>query len=101
MNAALSIPVAVPLAARGGKQKETHNVRLKKRNVFLAKNGGNLPRANQYAPGILVAALPPPFRFPYGVTILKQKETHIVRLFLFGDPYGNRTHVFAVRGRCL
>ena len=20
---------------------------------------------------------------------------------IFGDPYGNRTHVFAVRGRCL
>ena len=22
-------------------------------------------------------------------------------LFLFGDPYGNRTHVTAVKGRCL
>ena len=31
----------------------------------------------------------------------KQKEAHDVCLFLFGDPYGNRTHVFAVRGRCL
>ena len=23
------------------------------------------------------------------------------RCFLFGDPYGNRTHVTAVKGRCL
>ena len=40
------------------------------------------------------------FRFPQ--RILKQKipmRKH--RDFSFGDPYGNRTHVTAVKGRCL
>ena len=32
----------------------------------------------------------------------KQKKKDIRRdVFLFGDPYGNRTHVTAVKGRCL
>ena len=30
----------------------------------------------------------------------KRKTPHL-RCFLFGDPYGNRTHIFAVRGRRL
>ena len=37
------------------------------------------------------------FRFPYG-----QKKTHTEWcVSFFGDPYGNRTHVTAVKGRCL
>ena len=33
--------------------------------------------------------------------LIKQKS-HLKRGdFLFGDPYGNRTHVTAVKGRCL
>ena len=37
------------------------------------------------------------FRFSYG-----QKKTHTKRcVSFFGDPYGNRTHVTAVKGRCL
>ena len=31
----------------------------------------------------------------------KKKTTDNVGGFLFGDPYGNRTHAFAVRGRRL
>ena len=30
----------------------------------------------------------------------KPKPNKSVKVFL-GDPYGNRTHVFAVKGRCL
>ena len=38
-----------------------------------------------------------PLRFPYG-----QKKTHTEWcVSFFGDPYGNRTHVTAVKGRCL
>ncbi len=38
----------------------------------------------------------PSFRFPYG-----KKEDTLKGVFFFGDPYGNRTHVTAVKGRCL
>ena len=31
----------------------------------------------------------------------KSKKTLDERLFVFGDPYGNRTHVTAVKGPCL
>ena len=30
----------------------------------------------------------------------EKEKTHTF-VCVFGDPYGNRTHVFAVRGRCL
>ena len=30
-----------------------------------------------------------------------KKRNHPKGWFLFGDPYGNRTHVTAVKGRCL
>ena len=34
--------------------------------------------------------------------LCNKKENHPKRSgFLFGDPYGNRTHVTAVKGRCL
>ena len=33
--------------------------------------------------------------------VTKQKCTDVVGAFLLGDPYGNRTHVTAVKGRCL
>ena len=36
------------------------------------------------------------FRFPYS-----KKDTHRKVCVFFGDPYGNRTHVTAVKGRCL
>ena len=36
------------------------------------------------------------FRFPYG-----KKDTTQKGGVFFGDPYGNRTHVTAVKGRCL
>ena len=35
------------------------------------------------------------------VRVTKQKCTDGVGAFLLGDPYGNRTHVTAVKGRCL
>ena len=38
--------------------------------------------------------------FPYGSPKQNEKAPRM-RCFRFGDPYGNRTHVFAVRGRCL
>ena len=37
------------------------------------------------------------FRFPY----TKRKNHSKWSGFSFGDPYGNRTHVTAVKGRCL
>ncbi len=30
-----------------------------------------------------------------------KKRNHPKGWFLFGDPYGNRTHITAVKGRCL
>ena len=33
--------------------------------------------------------------------LTKTKSRYYAPAFVFGDPYGNRTHVFAVRGRCL
>ena len=30
-----------------------------------------------------------------------KKDTHRMVCVFFGDPYGNRTHVTAVKGRCL
>ena len=62
----------------------------------------NLPRAKKCPPDTFYtslrtgAALSIPSRF------IKQKipmRKH--RDFSFGDPYGNRTHVTAVKGRCL
>ena len=35
------------------------------------------------------------------LVVTKQKCTDVVGAFLLGDPYGNRTHVTAVKGRCL
>ena len=59
-----------------------------KRDVFLAENGGNLPRANQHAPGMLVAAQPPPFRFPVRGTDKKRtRYTSCISFFLVGE-YG-------------
>ena len=37
------------------------------------------------------------FRFPYG----SPKKALAFASAFFGDPYGNRTHVTAVKGRCL
>ena len=34
------------------------------------------------------------------IRVTKKEITHSCDLF-FGDPYGNRTHVTAVKGRCL
>ena len=39
----------------------------------------------------------PAFRFPYG----PPKNSDADASEFFGDPYGNRTHVTAVKGRCL
>ena len=33
--------------------------------------------------------------------LYQQKNTIQRMVFFFGDPYGNRTHVTAVKGRCL
>ena len=41
----------------------------------------------------------PPFRFRRNRQ--KEKPPAFAGGFLFGDPYGNRTHVTAVKGRCL
>ena len=35
------------------------------------------------------------------ITASKKKSTSFEVLFLFGDPWGNRTPVTAVKGRCL
>ena len=45
----------------------------------------------------------PPACFLYGLSIpVRQKRrTSEWMSFFFGDPYGNRTHVTAVKGRCL
>ena len=45
-----------------------------------------------------VACFPAVGRFPYGSP--KKERCESISL-LFGDPYGNRTHVTAVKGRCL
>ncbi len=37
----------------------------------------------------------------YAERVTKNKGHSQGVSFVFGDPYGNRTHVFAVRGRCL
>ena len=44
-----------------------------------------------------VCGLVPAFRFPSD----KQKNSSPKGEEFFGDPYGNRTHVTAVKGRCL
>ena len=45
----------------------------------------------------------PPFdsRTAEWVSTQNKKPSRNGLVFCFGDPYGNRTHVFAVRGRCL
>ena len=43
-------------------------------------------------------AVGPAFRFPYGH---EKTPVLLVPEFFHGDPYGNRTHVTAVKGRCL
>ena len=57
---------------------------------------GILPRANQRSTGALVAAAPPPCSNP-----CHQRKSTPTGCFFFGDPYGIRTHVTAVKGRCL
>ena len=37
---------------------------------------------------------------PRGLALQKNTDTHLC-VCIFGDPYGNRTHVTAVKGRCL
>ena len=57
----------------------------RRRSVF---RGSDLPPADHSLP------------LPFDSLPDKQKSPRR-RAFLLGDPYGNRTHVFAVRGRCL
>ena len=57
---------------------------------------GILPRANQRSTGALVTASPPPCSNP-----CYQRKSTPLGCFFFGDPYGIRTHVTAVKGRCL
>ena len=40
---------------------------------------------------------------PFDSVGIDKKNSLLLTLkaFLFGDPYGNRTHVTAVKGRCL
>ena len=44
-----------------------------------------------------------PYRLHLGINGINKKENLLRKqeVFLFGDPYGNRTHVTAVKGRCL
>ena len=58
-----------------------------------SESQGNLPRPKNM----------PPACFLNGFSIpVRQIKNHTKRCgFLFGDPYGNRTHVTAVKGRCL
>ena len=37
----------------------------------------------------------------YSIPSGSKKDTHRMVCVFFGDPYGNRTHVTAVKGRCL
>ena len=50
---------------------------------------------------LFTPALPgPTFRFPHSSFIAKP-PMRLHRGFYYGDPYGTRTHVTAVKGRCL
>ena len=57
------------------------------------------PRAKQQPTGLIAygAARRRPVRFPYGSN--KKSSAHCAEDFY--DPYGNRTHVTAVKGPCL
>ena len=74
----------------------------------------NLPRPKNSPRGCFCPAVRwtrgPGFSIPARVTfyarhllksVYKEKSTTSNEVVLFGDPYGNRTHVTAVKGPCL
>ena len=64
-----------------------------------SENSWNLPRTKKVSTGHFFA-LPkarPSFRFRRE----SKKRDWLEPVSFFGDPYGNRTHVTAVKGRCL
>ena len=60
----------------------------------------NLPRTKKPAPGRFFASLRSVVLFD-SRSGNKKRQTHKSVSVFFGDPYGNRTHVTAVKGRCL
>ena len=63
-------------------------------------NQGNLPRPKKVSTGHFFT--PPAAGPASSIPVREQKKkTHRCVSSFFGDPYGNRTHVTAVKGRCL
>ena len=72
-------------------------VKTKAVSLRLTGISHGLKIAHQLSIFTPVYALGSAFQFPYG-----NKKSHSNGVgFFIGDPYGNRTHVTAVKGRCL
>ena len=78
--------------------KTTNNFILKKLFFFRRM----LVKCNIYwSKDSLVFYAKSPLGFDSRLIIYKTKKRHYRVSFCFGDPYGNRTHVTAVKGPCL
>ena len=86
-GSAFRFPYGPPKNSDADASESFHNLR------------GNLPRPEKVSPGHFFSPAEPgsAFRFPYG----PPKNSDAIASEFFGDPYGNRTHVTAVKGRCL
>ncbi len=106
-NPATSSPGEIPRTGRQRKEKQdtgwcpARGIRL----ALRATGGTHLATASQA--GIALWRVHEPMRlqskrradFRHGVN--NKKDTPECVLFVIGDPYGNRTHVTAVKGPCL
>ena len=63
---------------------------------YGASPHGNLPRPENMPPACFLNGLSIPVRTEMKKSLLQKQEA-----LFHGDPYGNRTHVTAVKGRCL
>ena len=98
-----------PYGLRSERKEISHGLRqstgctapFPSRGTSASKPGSSSPHKalalrGPFFPGMFFGAA---FRFP--IASLNNKSHPIGWLLLFGDPYGNRTHVTAVKGRCL
>ena len=101
-------PQFCPLLCRGRPfdsrtaKKDTHQMASILLTTYTSARWGFAPWESPTASKLLIRSFALSF-VEVGLSIpVRQKKTHTKWcVSFFGDPYGNRTHVTAVKGRCL
>ena len=100
----LSVPAPFP-AKKSDRRKiieRTHRSVTMKYTVFVHTPAGCVRKNMEFPPGASLPCLRQGRPFDFKQLITKNKpRCKSIGVYFRGDPYGNRTHVTAVKGRCL